>query len=56
MKIKEHLICTGKAYHYLLFYEWLGHSNLETTLIYAYADIEMKRVAIEKATAANHCS
>lgn len=34
--------------------EWLGHSNLETTLIYAYADIEMKRVAIEKATAANH--
>lgn len=34
--------------------EWLGHSNLETTLIYAYADTEMKRVAIEKATAANH--
>ncbi len=34
--------------------EWLGHSNLETTLIYAYADTEMKRVAIEKATEANH--
>ena len=34
--------------------EWLGHSNLETTLIYAYADTEMKRVAIEKATSANH--
>ncbi len=34
--------------------EWLGHSNLETTLIYAYADTEMKRTAIEKATAANH--
>ena len=34
--------------------EWLGHSNLETTLIYAYADTEMKRAAIEKATAANH--
>lgn len=34
--------------------EWLGHSNLETTLIYAYADIEMKRVAIEKATDENH--
>lgn len=34
--------------------EWLGHSNLETTLIYAYADIEMKRDAIEKATEANH--
>ncbi len=28
--------------------EWLGHSNLETTLIYAYADTEMKRAAIEK--------
>jgi len=34
--------------------EWLGHSNLETTLIYAYADTEMKRAAIEKATNANH--
>lgn len=34
--------------------EWLGHSNLETTLIYAYADTEMKRTAIEKATADNH--
>jgi site-specific recombinase XerD len=34
--------------------EWLGHSNLETTLIYAYADTEMKRAAIEGATNANH--
>ena len=34
--------------------EWLGHSNVETTLIYAYADTEMKRAAIEKATAQNH--
>lgn len=34
--------------------EWLGHSNLETTLIYAYADTEMKRAAIEKATGQNH--
>jgi len=34
--------------------EWLGHANLETTLIYAYADTEMKRAAIEKATDANH--
>ena len=34
--------------------EWLGHSNLETTLIYAYADTEMKRTAIEKATGQNH--
>ena len=28
----------------------LGHSDSETTLIYAYADTEMKRKAIEKAT------
>ena len=28
--------------------QWLGHSNLETTLIYAYADTEQKRKAIEK--------
>lgn len=34
--------------------EWLGHSNMETTLIYAYADTEMKRAAIEKATGNNH--
>jgi integrase/recombinase XerD len=30
--------------------EWLGHANLETTMIYAYADTEMKRAAIQKAT------
>ena len=30
--------------------QWLGHANLETTLIYAHADTEMKRKAIEKAT------
>jgi integrase/recombinase XerD len=30
--------------------EWLGHANLETTMIYAYADTEMKRKAIQKAT------
>ena len=32
--------------------EWLGHSKLETTLIYAYADAEMKRAASEKVSAA----
>ena len=31
--------------------EFLGHEDPETTLIYAYADTEMKRKAIEKATA-----
>jgi site-specific recombinase XerD len=30
--------------------EWLGHAQLETTMIYAYADTEMKREAIRKAT------
>jgi len=29
--------------------QWLGHSNLETTLIYAHADTELKRKAIVKA-------
>ena len=30
--------------------EWLGHVQVETTMIYAYADMQMKRDAIEKAT------
>lgn len=30
--------------------EWLGHADPETTLIYAHADTEMKRKAIQKAT------
>jgi len=29
--------------------QWLGHSNLETTEIYAYADTEAKRAAIQRA-------
>lgn len=29
--------------------QWLGHSSVGTTLIYAHADTEMKRKAIEKA-------
>lgn len=33
--------------------EFLGHASVETTRIYAYADTEMKRSAIEKATAQN---
>ena len=31
--------------------QWLGHANSETTLMYAHADTEHKRRAIEKATA-----
>jgi hypothetical protein len=30
--------------------QWLGHSQLETTCIYAYADTEQKRKAIAAAT------
>lgn len=30
--------------------EFLGHDNPETTLVYASADTEMKRQAIEKAS------
>ena len=37
-----------------LIFEWFGHLNLETTVIYAYADTEMKRLALEKATSASH--
>jgi len=35
--------------HLTLISEWLGHANLETTLVYAHADTEIKRKAIEKA-------
>jgi len=34
--------------------QWLGHNQLETTLIYAHADTEQKRKAIEKATSATN--
>lgn len=33
--------------------QWLGHANLETTLIYAYADTEHKRQAIARALGDN---
>lgn len=60
-KVTPHMFRHSRALHLYrkgvplpLISEWLGHSNLETTLIYAYADTEMKRIAIEKATDANH--
>jgi site-specific recombinase XerD len=34
----------------VLISQWLGHSHIDTTLVYAYADTEMKRKAIESAT------
>ena len=60
-KITPHMFRHSRAIHLyrkgvplVLISEWLGHSNLETTLIYAYADTEMKRLAIEAATDQNH--
>lgn len=59
-KVHPHMFRRSRAMHLYrsgmplaLLAEWLGHSNPETTLIYAYADTEMKREAIEKATADN---
>lgn len=45
--IAMHLYQNGVALP--LISQWLGHSRLETTLIYAYADTEQKREAIENA-------
>ncbi len=46
-----HLYCGGMPLSILS--EFLGHASEETTRIYAYADTEMKRKAIEKATPRN---
>ena len=45
--IAMHLYQSGVALP--LISQWLGHSRLETTLIYAYADTEQKLQAIENA-------
>ncbi len=57
LKVHPHMFRRTRAMHLYragmplaLLSEWLGHKNLETTLIYAYADTEMKRKAIQKAT------
>lgn len=34
--------------------EFLGHADMKTTSVYAYADTEMKRAAIQAATKTNH--
>jgi len=59
-KLHPHVFRHTRAMHLyqagmplMLVSEWLGHANLETTLIYASADTEMKRKAIEKATGEN---
>jgi integrase len=55
-KINPHMFRRSRAMHLYrsgmplaLLAEWLGHTNPETTLIYAYADTEMKRKAIKEA-------
>ena len=57
VKVHPHILRHSRAIHLYrggmslpLLSEWLGHANLETTMIYAYADTEMKRQAIQKAT------
>ena len=56
-KIHPHLLRHSRAMHLYqhgmdltLISQWLGHAQFETTLIYAYADTEHKRKAIEQAT------
>ena len=34
--------------------QWIGHASLSTSLVYAYADTEHKRDAIEKAMGGEH--
>jgi site-specific recombinase XerD len=60
-KIHPHMFRRTRAMHLYrsgmplaLLSEWLGHEDPETSLIYAYADTEMKRQAIEKATGGNN--
>lgn len=55
-KVHPHMWRHSRAMHLYqhgmdlsLISQWLGHSQMETTLVYAHADTEMKRQAIEKA-------
>ena len=59
--VHPHLIRHSRAMHLYqhgmdlsLLQQWLGHAQIETTYVYAYADTEHKRKAIEKSTAANN--
>lgn len=56
-KIHPHIFRHSRAIHLYqhgmdltLISQWLGHADISTTLMYAHADTEMKRKAIEKAT------
>ena len=56
-KVHPHMLRHSRAMHLYqggmplpVLSEFLGHEDPETTLIYAYADTEMKRQAVEKAS------
>jgi len=58
-RVHPHMLRHSRAMHLYqagmplaLLTEWLGHADPETTLIYAHADTEMKRRALEKANSA----
>lgn len=53
--VHPHLMRHSRAMHFYqhgmdltLISQWLGHKNYTTTLVYAYADTEAKRKAIER--------
>jgi site-specific recombinase XerD len=59
-RVHPHMLRHSRAMHLyqngmdlILVSQWLGHKNLETTLIYVYADTEHKRRAIAAATPAD---
>ena len=58
-RVHPHMLRHSRAMHLYqagmplaLLTEWLGHADPETTLIYAHADTETKRRALEKASSA----
>jgi integrase/recombinase XerD len=58
-RVHPHMLRHSRAMHLYqagmplaLLTEWLGHADPETTLIYAHADTEMKRQALENASSA----
>jgi len=55
-RVHPHMLRHTRAMHLYrqglplpLLADYLGHASIESTRIYAYADTEMKRIAIEKA-------
>lgn len=60
VNVHPHLLRHSRAMHLYrhgmdltLISQWLGHARVDTTLIYAHADTEQKRKAIEDATPAD---